>query len=75
MLQLPLGVICWCVRGEIVICICFLFVLFCGVFGKKKECILMSVFGHMFSCGVSSDNWGPVKNRVLVYEHDLAGTC
>lgn len=35
----------------------------------------MSVFGHMFSCGVSSDNWGAVKNRVLVYEHDLAGTC
>lgn len=55
-LQLPLRIIFLCVCGEIVICICFLFVLFCVVFGKKKECILMSIFGHMFSCGVSSDN-------------------
>lgn len=49
-LQLPIGDYFLMCVGESVICVCFWFVLFCGVFGrKKKECIctLMSVCGHV----------------------------
>lgn len=68
------GISLWCVcaqewEGDLLVLICF--VLFCGMFGRKRN-VLMSIFGHTFSC-VGANNWDPVRNCIFVYEHDL--TC